>query len=299
MTNQNNPTIVYHIGAPYTDSDQLIWSLRKDTRLLEEKGVLLRRPRVFRQFISQLVQRLDGAEASDEDQQALMHAIVRDLDISRLILSDSSYMGDPGEMLKGGGFFVDVGPKVRSVRQLFPDVPGEIFLCIRNPALLVPEAFNARKDKDYERFTNGADLMSLRWSDVVDRIQRANPDCPITVWCNEDTPIIWPAVLGKATGIEDATRFAGELDIICSIMTEDGGARLKAYLEARPQFSEKQRRSIRTIFLEKFVLEDAIEEEIDLPGLTEAMVDQISDAYEEDVRMIAEMPGVTFLSGVE
>jgi len=296
---QNNPTIVYHIGAPYTDNDQLVWSLRKDTRLLDEKGVLLRRPKAFRPLISQLLQRLDGVEASTEDQQTLMGAIVKDLEISRLILSDPSYMGDPGEMLKGGGFFTDVGPRVRSLRQLFPDLPGEIFLCIRNPALLVPEAFNARKDKDYERFSNGADLLSLRWSDVIDRLLRANPDCPITVWCNEDTPIIWPVILGKVTGIEDATRFAGELDIVRSIMTEDGGARLKAYLDARPQFTEKQRRSIRTIFLEKFVLEDAIEEEIDLPGLTGAMVDQISDSYEEDVRMIAEMPGVTFLSGGE
>ena len=299
MIKQNNPTIVYHIGAPYTDNDQLVWSLRKDTRLLDEKGVLLRRPKAFRPLISQLLQRLDGVEASTEDQQTLMGAIVKDLEISRLILSDPSYMGDPGEMLKGGGFFTDVGPRVRSLRQLFPDLPGEIFLCIRNPALLVPEAFNARKDKDYERFSNGADLLSLRWSDVIDRLLRANPDCPITVWCNEDTPIIWPVILGKVTGIEDATRFAGELDIVRSIMTEDGGARLKAYLDARPQFTEKQRRSIRTIFLEKFVLEDAIEEEIDLPGLTGAMVDQISDSYEEDVRMIAEMPGVTFLSGGE
>ncbi|PCH75064.1 MAG: hypothetical protein COC12_02180 [Rhodobacteraceae bacterium] len=299
MDMQSNPTIVYHIGAPFTDNDQMIWSLRKDINLLVDKGILLRRPKAFRPLISQLMDRLDGAEASTEDQQALLESIVKDLEISRLILSDASYMGDPGEMLKGGGFFADVGPNVRSLRQLFPDVPGEIFLCIRNPALLVPEAFNALKDKDYERFSNGADLLSLRWSDVIDRLQRANPDCPITVWCNEDTPIIWPGILGKVTGIEDATRFAGELDIICSIMTEDGGARLKAYLDARPQFTEKQRRSIRTIFLEKFVLEDAIEEEIDLPGLTEAMADQISEAYEDDVSVIAQMPGVTFLSGGE
>lgn len=299
MDMQSNPTIVYHIGAPFTDNDQLVWSLRKDINLLIEKGVLLRRPRAFRPQISQLMARLDGDEATAEDQQTLLNSIVHDVPVTRLILSDSSYMGDPGEMLKGGDFFGDIGPGIRSLRQLFPDLPGEIFLCIRNPALLVPEAFNASKDKDYERFTNGADLLSLRWSDVIDRLLRANPDCPITVWCNEDTPIIWPVILGKVTDIGDATRFAGELDIIRSIMTEDGSARLKAYLDARPQFTEKQRQSIRTIFLEKFVLDDAIDEEIDLPGLTGAMVDQISDSYEEDVRMIAEMPGVTFLSGIQ
>jgi hypothetical protein len=296
---QNRPTIAYHIGAPFTDNDQLVWSLRKDSELLGRHNVMLRRPKGYRPQISQLIQQLDGSEATDEQRQALLHSIVKDQPASRLILSDSSFMGDAGAMLEGGGFFADVGARIKYLRQLFQQGPDEIFLCVRNPALLVPEAFNAREDGDYAAFVGDADLMSLRWSDVIDRIQGANPDCPITVWCSEDTPIIWPEVLEKITAIKDTTRFAGELDIISSIMSEKGGARLKTYLDERPQISERKRRSIRAIFLERFVLEDAIEEEIDLPGLTNAMVDQISNAYEEDVRAIAKMAGVTFLSGIE
>lgn len=299
MDMQTIPTIVYHIGAPFTDKDQLVWSLRKDTDLLEENGILLRRPKAFRPQIAKLIQQLGGADASEEEQKALLFAIVRDQPISRLILSDAAFMGDAGAMLENDGFFGDIGPRIRHLRQVFPQAPGEIFLCIRNPALLVPEAFKAYKGGDYDDFVGNADLLALRWSEVIDRIQMANPSCPITVWCHEDTPIIWPKVLSKVTDIKTPVRFAGELDVICSIMSEAGGARLKAYLEARPQFSEKQRRSIAAIFLEKFVLEDALEEEIDLPALTDDVVDQMSDAYDDDISVIEEMPGVTFLSGLD
>ncbi|MGB3314892.1 MAG: hypothetical protein WBB85_10800, partial [Albidovulum sp.] len=57
-----------------------------------------------------------------------------------------------------------------------------------------------------------------------------------------------------------------------------------------------QRRRVTTAFLEKFAKPDEIEIGIDLPGWTEALVQQISDAYDRDCADIAGMPGVKFIA---
>jgi hypothetical protein len=49
-------------------------------------------------------------------------------------------------------------------------------------------------------------------------------------------------------------------------------------------------------FLDKFALDDEIEEELDMPGWTEALVDDLSDQYDEDVLAIQRMPGVTMIA---
>ena len=43
-------------------------------------------------------------------------------------------------------------------------------------------------------------LRRLRWSDTVRNIRIHNPGVPLTVWCDEDTPLIWPEVLQAVSG---------------------------------------------------------------------------------------------------
>jgi hypothetical protein len=41
--------------------------------------------------------------------------------------------------------------------------------------------------------------------------------------------------------------------------------------------------------------EDAVESEIDLPGWDDALVDRLSERYEDDLYAIEQIPGVTFI----
>jgi len=91
-------------------------------------------------------------------------------------------------------------------------------------------------------------------------------------------------------------RFTGELDIISKIISEEGRDRLKQYLAERPDLNELQRRRVNSVFLEKFVLDDTVEIEIDLPGWTDDLVDKMTEVYEADINVIANMPGVNFIA---
>lgn len=288
--------IVYHLGAPHTDNDQITWSLRKDAGMLAEKGIMMRRPREYRPLIKEMILELKGEEPSIVDQEGLLSAIIKNQQVDRLIMSDSRFLGVPAWMLYGGKFYQNAGKNTRRIRNLFPDNPCEFHLGISSPANFIPAVFTAQSDKTYEQFIDGVELATIRWSDVISQIQQQNPDCPITVWCNEDTPIIWPSILREIAGLDPQVRLLGELDVLEKIMSPDGVELLVKYLKERPGLSEIQRRRIRGIFLEKFYVDDAVEEEIDLPGWTDETVDALTDIYEDDIERIEHLPGVNFIS---
>ena len=60
--------------------------------------------------------------------------------------------------------------------------------------------------------------------------------------------------------------------------------------------SFKSRRAIFAEMLGRHAKPDSVRQEVAVPGWTQDLVDEITDAYEEDVALIAALPGVEFLS---
>jgi len=159
----------------------------------------------------------------------------------------------------------------------------------------VPALIERANDGSYETVMGDQSPISLRWAPVVRRIVAAVPDITLTVWCNEDTPLIWPEVLRAVAGLGPDDQIEGDFDLLATIMTDEGLAKLKAYFESHPPTSVAQRRRATTAFLEKFARDDEIEVEVDLPGWTPELIAALTAAYDEDCAEIAAMPGVTFL----
>ncbi|MEX0303646.1 MAG: hypothetical protein AB3N24_14605 [Leisingera sp.] len=289
-------TLAFHLGAPNTDNGQLTWSLRKDSQRLLDRGVMVRRPGTYMGALNQLLRKQDQEFVTEQDREALLAGIVKDQAVSRIIMTNSGFLGVPGWMLSQGQLYRNAGRNAAGLRGVFPGNPCEFFLGLRNPATLIGPVFKSQSSRTWAQFAGDTDFLSLRWSEVVADIQHRNPGCRITVWCNEETPVIWPNILGEVTGLGNNFRFSGELDITRGIISDSGYERLEAYLAERPGLSEDQRERVRTLFLSYFHSEDAVEEEIDLPGWSQGLVDEMTENYQQDSNLIRYMPGVTFLS---
>jgi hypothetical protein len=216
--------------------------------------------------------------------------------VDRIILSNPNFIGSPTWMLSGGKFFPNAGRNLFNIRSILPDNPSEFFIGISNPATCLSSAFGAQTSRSHRQFFNNIELSAIRWSNVIHSIQEASPATPITVWCDEETPILWPTILREISGIDPRIELAGDLDIIKKIMSKEGGDRMETYLQAHPKLNEHQRRRVKDEFLKKFVLDSAVEEEIDLKGWTDETVDAMTDIYEDDIDFIDQMPGVTLIS---
>ena len=292
----NEITMIYHLGGAYTDVNQLTSSLKKDPELLKDNVVLIRRPNRYRNLLDDIIKSLQDGKATPAQQENLLRQIVKNEKVDRLIFSNDSFLGVPSWMFQGGIFYRYVGRNTSRLRNLFPNNPCEFFLGIRNPSSFIPEALAKHSNEKFREFLDVTDLKTVLWSDVIRRIQKANPDCPITVWCYEDTPIIWPAVLREITDIDYATQFKGDLDVIQNIMRPDGLKLLKQYLNDRPEYNERQRRRTKSIFLDKFVIEGTDEIEASISDWTQDTVDSLTQIYEYDVELIESMHGVNLIS---
>ena len=287
--------IVYHLGAHFTDEERLVKCLLKNRAVLAQYGIAVPGPKRYRNLLRDAAVQLKGAAASRDTQALLLDQIMEEDVAKRLILSWDSFLSLPPWVLKGT-LYPAAGERVRAFSQIFPEIEAEFHLAIRNPATFLPTLFEKQRTKDYTEFLAGADPFRLRWSDVVERILAANPDAPLTIWCDEDTPLIWPEVLRAVAGLPEDCVLAGEDDLLTSLMSGEGHARMRSYLASHAPATIRQRRKIVSAFLDKFALPERIDMEVEMPDWTAENVEDMTTEYEQDVARIAAMPGVTFIA---
>ncbi|MEL6574111.1 MAG: hypothetical protein AAFQ64_20895 [Pseudomonadota bacterium] len=287
--------IVCHIGANCTDEDRLLRSLLRNTGVLAKDGVRVPGPGKYRRLLRETIQGLKGAPPPPNSREVLLDAILDDDRTERLVLSNSNFICIPNRIFENGTFYLLAEPKLRGLRALFPGDEIELYLAIRNPATFIPETFQASKFDDLPTFMRGLHPTEVRWSDLVRRIRQLVPDAKLTVWCNEDTPLLWGRLMRAITGVLPSVPLVGTYDLLKTIMADEGMQRMQAYMTQNPPPTQQHELKIIMAFLDKYAIEDLLEEELDLPEFTQDLVEDLTDRYDNDVDAIAAMPDVIFL----
>lgn len=285
--------IVYHIGAHYTDEDLLLKGLLHNAKLLSEHGILVPEPETYRSVLRDTLIALRGKLATDEIQDVVLDTILGESDGRRAIFSYESFICGAGQVFNDGTYYGKMGMKAQWLRNLFPDFQVEFCIGLRDPATHIPTLFHRQNaEKDFKVWRGQIDMNSLSWKRVLKELRKAVPDAPITVWCNEDTPLIWPEVMQTVSGHPADLHLAQDDALLETIMSTEGMRRMRAYLDGHPPRNVMQRRRVVTAFLDKFALEDQMEDEIDLPGWSEKIMDILSERYEADIEAISALPDV-------
>ncbi len=214
----------------------------------------------------------------------------------RVLLSNDNFFGVPKIAVSQGLIYPRAQDRLGEFANLFAGDQLTLALGIRNPATFLPALFEESPHDDFLAFLDGTDPLTLRWSELITRLRETCPDIELIVWCNEDTPLIWGSVIREVAGLEHGTKVTGGFDLLSEIMSNEGMQRFRAYLHSHPVMTERQKRRVIAAFLDKYALEDAIEQELDLPGWDEAYVDTLTEQYEEDVFAIERIPDVQFIA---
>ena len=288
--------LALHTGAHYTEEDRLLKCLLHNKNSFAERGIVVPGPGSFRGLFRDTLNAMHKAPAGPEARDVLLEAVLDDASADRVVLSDPNFFRTPATALMKGHLYPDAAKRMMYMAQLFPDDDLEIFMAIRNPASLVPILFDKAMDKKDDALWGQRNALDLRWSDTLSQIREAAPEIPITVWCNEDLPLIWSQVIREIAGLEVHEKIIGGFDLLSSIMSNEGMQRFRTYLDSHPEMSEIQKRRVIAAFLDKFAIDDEIEEELDMPGWTEELVDAMTDIYDDDMATIQRIPGVTMIT---
>jgi len=287
--------IVYHLGAHCTDEERLLRCLLKNRGVLAAEGIIVPGPAKYRTLLRDTAMALKGQPATQDTQALVLDQIMSESEADRLILSWDNFLGYAQGALRRG-IYSSGAERMQAFCQVFPGIEAEFHIAIRNPATFVPAVFQKQSGRSYEEFMDGVEVDSLRWSTLIGALRDANPHVPITVWCDEDTPLLWPEVLKAVSGHSDAITLTDTDDLIASIMSADGMQRMTSYVASHPPQNVAQRRRVVSAFLDKFVLPEQIDFQIEMDGWSEDLIDRTTQAYDQDVSRIMAMDGVTFLA---
>ena len=284
--------LILHTGVHYTEEERLLKSLLRNASTLNERGVAVPVPSTYRALIRDTLNAMHKTPAAPQARDVLLDAFLDDAQAQRVVLSDANLFRAPGTAMIGGMLYQHAPVRIMRMAQLFAQDRIEVFMGIRNPATLLPILHGATHRGTDAEFWGGKSPLDIKWSDTILALRAGAPEIPITVWCNEDAPVIWGQILRDLAGLDENTKISGAFDLLSSIMSKEGMVRFRSYLEAHPDLSELQRRRVVAAFLDKFALEEAIEEELDMPGWDDALVEQITENYDADVALIETIPGV-------
>lgn len=288
--------VAYHIGAHCTDDDRLLKCLLKNRGSLARQGIIVPGPSRYRPVLREMLVSLRGRPASPQMQQIILDAAMDEEEARRLIFANQSFLCVPAKVVGEHMLYPMAGEKTAWLANLFPQSSCAFFLGMRNPASFVPALFARSGEARFEDFVAGAEPRRLKWSDTVRRIRDANPQAQLTVWSNEDTPLIWPELLAAIAGVPPGTRLRGGDDLLSEIISPEGMREMRARLDSDPPADPAAQRQLVERCLEAHAIPDAVEEELDAPGWSIALVEELTDLYERDLSEIAAMDGVTFLA---
>ena len=288
--------VIFHTGAHCTDEERLLKCLLRNKNDLAKRGISVPGPGRYRYLLKDAFKALKTAAPSPDARDVLVDAILDDEICDRLILSNAHFFGSQRFALVNGQLYPDAAERMTQLQMLFQFEQIEMFMAIRNPATFLPAIIGKVSKRKLKTRMGDADPREIRWSDMVLRVREAVPNVALTIWCNEDTPLIWAQIIREIAGLGPGDKIIGALDLVNSIMSKAGIKRLNAYLQKHPEMPEVQQRRVIAAFLDKFAVEEKVEEVLDLPGWTDDLVDELTDMYDEDVLRIQRIPGVQMIA---
>lgn len=296
ITKAGRMQIVLHAGAHYTEEDRLFKTLLRNKADFAERGVAVPGPSMYRPLLRETMAALDEARPADDAREILLDAILDEADADRVILSHVHIFGAPRACIRDGRLYDQAPHRMAQFAGLFQSDQIELFLAIRNPAAFLPAVLTASPQDSMDSLLRGTSPYDVRWSDTLAAIREAAPEVTITAWCFEDMPILWAQIIREMAALEHGQKIIGGFELLSQIMSKEGMQRFRAYLKVHPNMSERQKRKVMAAFLDKFVIEDEIEEELNAPGWTDYIVESLTDLYEEDAAACAHIPGVNFIT---
>ncbi len=284
--------IAFHIGANCTDEDRLLKSILRNASTLLQQGIAVPGPGKYRALLRETIQGLDGRSPKPESREILIDAILEEEQVDRLVLTNDNFVAIPKRAFDHGVLYPQIDAKISGMCRLFPDDELSFFLTLRHPAGFLQDMLKRSDRTNLAAYIGATSPLDVQWSDVVARIRRAAPHCPLYVWCNEDSPIIWEDLIRLQSGVADDTPVTGQFDVISRIITAEGQKALNALTLPADRIA---RHEALAALLDTYALPEKLEEPIDLPALGAEMVAAMSEGYEDDLEVIAEMEGVNLI----
>lgn len=288
--------VAFHCGVHGTDLYRMVKTLTQNREWLIKNGIETLTPARHRDVFAQAMASLNGGPATPEMELVLLDAILESDNPERIVFSTPTFLGRAERAVGKEGLYPSAGQKLVELANLFPSAQIEFFMALKNPATLIPFIVNQKGGATYQQLMGGIPPETLRWAPAIRDIQAAIPNHRLVLWCHEDTSLIWPELVRRLAAMPSDVPLKAGLQVLGDILRPEGIQMIRDEMAKQQRLTVESRRAIFSAALAKHARPDEIEIEVDLPGWTQDLVDEISNLYDEDVAQIAALPGIEFIT---
>lgn len=285
--------IALSIGANCTESDRLLKSLLKNAGPLRKSGTAIPGPGRYRQPLREALDAEAQGKGGPRSREVVLQAAL-DGEAERLVMVMDNFMAIPRGLVQSGVFYPKLENRLRGLGRIFRDDRVELFLAIRHPAAFLQEVASLAQ-ADLSSVLGIARPDDLRWSDLVRRIRSSQPGMGLTVWCQEDAPLLWERILRGMTGAAAELPVKGRLDLLSGVLDPEGMKALEHAVAQMPAEAGVALHEAVADLWEVHAMDGAAREEITAPELPPEVVAALSRSYEADLAAIDAMEGVQLL----
>lgn len=289
--------IALHMGAHCTDDSMFLRVLLHNRARLIEQGIAVPHPDHY-QSLLRSVAAVRAGQAAPEP--ATLEAGLlqgwQGAAPKRLVMSFDGFLAIQRDAVMGEQLYPKGEERLAALGKIFPAQRLELFLSLRNPATWLATLTERQRAKGQEGQAAPTHTPeALRWSELILRLKQVAPQVQLTVWADEDSPILAPRLLRLMSGHAPEMTLDHALNLPVQLMEPAGAKRLAGWMrDARPE-TDAERELGLAKFLSHFARPEALEMDIDMPDWDEARIARLTEGYERDLEAIAAMAGVTFL----
>jgi len=284
------------IGAHQIGLEHVTKHLEANRELLEQNGILYPSFKDMDAAMWPAIKALRNKKDDAYTLPRLVETLSNGKKYDRVVIVRPSISGPPNRPIKDDGFYPRGATETGQLAKLIGAEDIRFFLGIRNPANFLPSCYNLAFAEDHRlvlpEFVQLSDPYALRWSDYIQRVQGDESEMPLNVWSFEDYPYIWRSVLQGITGLpnkEDLVATEAQMTREVSIK---GIGLMREYLRQHPPTSREMFDKIFEKFIERH---PAFDGETVPDVWPEALVETLTDSYDDDLYYIERMENVNFI----
>ncbi len=287
--------VAIHAGALFTDDGRLFKLLRANAPTLGQNHTAFWGFRMFKQIFRPALEPSD-TRPSPQDTLARFQRLIPDgQQVDRAVLSSAEYIGERPSIIMDGQLYPQAGHRMAYLDHLFGDAQVELFVALRNPGGFIPRVLMSLSEPERRHVINSTDLSCLSWLTMIEDIRDLAPDVNITLWSNEDSPLIWGDIGRALAGLPGDAPLDQEFALLSTLVSDAGKQEIEGLIQQNPTRDDPGFRDDLARIFQEHALPDAIEEEVELPGWNEDIVAAFTELYEQDLARLQTMPDIRFL----
>lgn len=287
--------VAIYAGAAFTDEGRMLGSLQANKDVLTQNGSVYFGPRKFRQSLKPAFRSMGSSEDAQQALEKLRAVLPVQPSIERAVFPSGQMFGGNENYLEDGQLYPLAGRRMAFLAEAFNDATLELFFALRNPGSFIPKLLMTLPEAEREDLIRSTDLSCLGWIGMVEDVRDLAPDVNITLWCNEDSPLVWGDVVRAIGGLPDDAAVNGEYDLLLSLLTPEGQQQANAMIADAGEGQQQGLRTFLAEVLEEHALPEKVEEELELPGWNSEIIDAFSELYRQELDRLGTMPGVRML----